>query len=507
MKTIRHTNVVFIWSFLLLYFVAPGSIAQVEQEQDEYQKSFDSFNKTIQQDFDAFKHKNDSIFYRFLEQSWIQFDLFKDQRPTEPKPEIQPVMNPEPVQHNKIEPIRPRTILEDSGRQMILNGKPPVYKSKAIYDRPTGVSVTFDFYGTPIEIDQPKTEEKDNPLIGNSEIAEKYKRLSQDDIIIKIIRMLENQANEQYLNGWGTLDLYRKASGYLYATVNDQVLFTWFALLKTGYEVRVGYDRESVYLMAAFDVPAFYRPYFELKGIKYYLVIFDGQNPDVTSITSYEVDYPERLSYLTLSLERYPSFVYDPGYREVSYRGEEIELAFNKNLTDFYKGYPEIDLPAYFQPRISAKALSEFEAFIWEHITKKSEEQQVNFFLDFIQHAFAYRTDEQQFGFENYLFAEETLSYPYTDCEDRTVLLEQLLKTFLEVQTIAIVYPGHVLLGVSVGEPVEGTYVDYEGKKYYVADPTYIGAKLGMIMPEFRSVKPEIIDLKKLEIYKETTHD
>jgi len=494
-KAKRYNYIIYVWSFLLLYFIPPESMAQVEQEQNEYRKSFDLFNASIQQDFDTFKHQNDSIFYQFLEQSWVKFNLFKDQRPTEPKPQQQPVIKRGAIQNSKIDPIKSRTLLEDSGRQMILNGKPPVYKKKATYDAPSGTTINFDFYGTPIELDKPQTEEIDSQSFSNLEIAEKYRQLSQDHMVLKTIRILHKQAIKQHLNGWGTLDLFRKASEKLYTSVNDQVLFTWFALLRTGFEARVGYDHTDTYLLAAFDVQAFYRPYFELKGVKYYLVSFQGQNPDLSSITSYEVDYPEKLSYLTLNFERYPQFAYDPGYRSVDYKGEKVRLAYNQNLTNFYGGYPESALSVYFQPCISEGALNEFDGFLQEHTDDLNPVQKVNFFLDFIQVAFGYQSDEQQFGSENYLFAEETLRYPFADCEDRTVLLDQFLQAWLGAETIAIVYPGHVLLGVCLEEPVEGTYVSYHDKKYYVADPTYIGAKLGMNMPEFERTRPEIIDL------------
>ena len=499
MTATKNTHIILMLSLIL--FIPMTSMTQIVEDQNEYQESFDSFKNDIKQDFDAFRQKNDSIFYKFLEQSWVKFNLFKEARPTEPKPQEQPVMRIVPIENTRTDPIKPRTILEDSGRQMILNGKPPVYKRKATYDPPSGASISFDFYGTPIEIEKPKMIEKDIRAINGKEIAETYKSMSNDEVIHKTIRMLESEAEKKHLNGWGTLDLFRTASGKLYTSVNDQVLFTWFALLRTGYEARVGYNQADIYLLAAFDAQAFYRPYFELKGIKYYLVSFNGQNPDLSSITSYEVDYPEKLSYLSLYFDRYPEFAFNPGYRTVKYRGEEVRLAYNQNLTNFYSQYPESDLSVYFQPCISEGAIQEFDNFMWEHTSGKTNEQKVNFFLDFIQVSFGYQTDEQQFGSENYLFAEESLRYPFADCEDRTVLLDQFIKAYTGVQTIAIVYPGHVLLGVYFEEPMEGIYVAYDDKKFYVADPTYIGAKLGIIMSEFEHAKPEIIDIQKLDKY------
>jgi hypothetical protein len=119
--------------------------------------------------------------------------------------------------------------------------------------------------------------------------------------------------------------------------------------------------------------------------------------------------------------------------------------------------------------------------------------ERVNLLLSFIQHGIPYEADDKQFGYENYLFAEESLFYPSADCEDRSVLLCQLIKQYTGLKSIALAYPGHVTLAVNLPETVKGSYVIYEGEKYFVCDPTYIGAKCGMLMPEFEKENPEII--------------
>ncbi|GHV67359.1 hypothetical protein FACS1894199_12680 [Bacteroidia bacterium] len=41
-----------------------------------------------------------------------------------------------------------------------------------------------------------------------------------------------------------------------------------------------------------------------------------------------------------------------------------------------------------------------------------------------------------------------------------------------------------------------GDYLTVDGQKYIVCDPTYVGANLGMGMPDLRSVAVEVIKLK-----------
>ena len=46
---------------------------------------------------------------------------------------------------------------------------------------------------------------------------------------------------------------------------------------------------------------------------------------------------------------------------------------------------------------------------------------------------------------------------------------------------------------VAFHEPVEnGTSYEYKGKKFYICDPTYIGAKIGKCMPSYAKESPQI---------------
>jgi hypothetical protein len=128
------------------------------------------------------------------------------------------------------------------------------------------------------------------------------------------------------------------------------------------------------------------------------------------------------------------------------------------------------------------------------HMKGMSEQQAVNFLLRFVQTSLKYQTDEQQFGEENYLFPEETLFYPYSDCEDRAVLFAWLVQSLLGLQVVGLDYPGHVAAAVHFNETVSGDSVDYQGKRYVVTDPTYINASAGMTMPDFKNFRPTVIN-------------
>ena len=146
-------------------------------------------------------------------------------------------------------------------------------------------------------------------------------------------------------------------------------------------------------------------------------------------------------------------------------------------------------------PDLSKVAINGFRNYLTPKLREKSETEKINFLLDFLQKGFPYETDEKQFGKEKYFFAEESVAYPFSDCEDRAILLSHLIKDFTGLKTIGLVYPHHVTLAVALTTPVKGSYVEHNGLKYYVCDPTYIGSKLGMIMPELVTSHPEIIKI------------
>ena len=76
------------------------------------------------------------------------------------------------------------------------------------------------------------------------------------------------------------------------------------------------------------------------------------------------------------------------------------------------------------------------------------------------------------------------------------MLFAWLVKSLLDLEVIGLNYPGHVATAVRLEDPVEGDHVAYDGKRYTVADPTYINATLGMTMPEYENTKPGVIPIR-----------
>lgn len=487
-------NIVF---FTVIFFIAFfGFVFQGRAQGDttyEFQKEFDEFQKNIQQEFEAFKSKNDSIFYQFLLENWKEYELMKDQRKTVPKPKVQPRADTAaPLKYQEITPLnKKKTMLEDTGRQIQYHLAPNKYNDIG-YAKPYS---TLDFYGS--KIDMPQVKAAHGLMEGNlskEQVAEFFRENVSNETLLEAIHSLKKQADENGFNGWAYLQLLHEASAHYFNTQNEQVLFTWLALLKSGYDVIAAYNDNNIFLLAGFDVPVYYLSYILIDGKKYYVVNFPGQPEKYTSVVTFPASYPGKTHPVSLMVYDNPSFPAETIKKFIVYKSDKIKLAYNKNMIDFYETYPDCELPVYFPPPPSKAAFKSLSAYFKPLFKGKTQMEQVAILLDFVQMGLPYKSDEDQFGKEKYFFSEETIAANYSDCEDRAILLGQLIKHFTGLNSIGLVYPGHVSLAVNLPENIEGSYVNYNNARYYVCDPTYLGSKPGMMMPGFEDIRPEIID-------------
>lgn len=91
------------------------------------------------------------------------------------------------------------------------------------------------------------------------------------------------------------------------------------------------------------------------------------------------------------------------------------------------------------------------------------------------------------------MFSEESLFYPYCDCEDRSILYTRLVRDLLGLRSILVLYPGHLACAVQFKEQIEGDYVSLSGNRFTITDPTYIGAKVGRAMPDMDNKTATVI--------------
>jgi hypothetical protein len=66
-----------------------------------------------------------------------------------------------------------------------------------------------------------------------------------------------------------------------------------------------------------------------------------------------------------------------------------------------------------------------------------------------------------------------------------------LVHELVGIRAVGLLYPGHMTTAVALKQvKTEFASVDYRSHRYVIADPTYIGASVGMAMPSYAKLKP-----------------
>lgn len=209
------------------------------------------------------------------------------------------------------------------------------------------------------------------------------------------------------------------------------------------------------------------------------------QHKDLSNIECCSMDYKSNLNQMNIDILETPLFEHTPMTIRRDFKGKQYTFTINKNLINYYKSYPCIDFHSYARAPIEKGLLESIKNQLYTELANKNQEDAVNWLLHFIQNAFKYKTDKEQFGYEKFNFIEETLASQYCDCEDRAILFSHLVKNFLNLPVVLIYYRGlHLATAVKFKDTsISGDYVEYNGEKYIICDPTYINANAGNAMP------------------------
>lgn len=340
----------------------------------------------------------------------------------------------------------------------------------------------FEFYGGLIYIPL-KKEMKQNYRgpISNDGIASYWSKLIESNYGETILELIDVK-DELQLNDWSFYLMVSKMTGKLFVNDdNSRELLTWFLLQQSGFKVKIGYSKNKICAMIPTKQTVYGYSYIKSNGVKYYV-----NNMPKTGIYTYEADLKESTRLLRVDFSEPLDLPVYNKTRNLSfeYKGSKhnIKIDYNQNLVDFYNNYPAVSFDKYFNAPVAKITAESLKKQLAPYLTGKTKEEQAQFLLSFIHKAFPYKTDGDQFGKEKYFFVEDIFSYPYCDCEDRSVLYSYLINELVGLRTIGVQTEKHMSTAVKFTKPI-GDYLEYKGNSYTVCDPTYIGADIGMIMP------------------------
>lgn len=494
----RPSLIIIITAFFTLNLNAQTSIEEYKQKR---KTELEQYKKNAKTEFEAYREKRNSEFAKLISQRWNAIKHYKGlEPPVQPEP-VQPIIkdsNEPQLPPVKI-PIDKITKIPKPEKRVPLNIPPniPYNKSKSMF--------SSSFYGSQISI---YSDKKDISIklenLDEQEIGKAWNELSDgrmEEVIQNFLLYRENMKLNDYIF---VLMVEKLCSSY-YAQQNrtkdgqnESVLMQAYVLTQCGYDVKIARKNSDLCLLLAIKETVYRKNYLTIGNKKYYVLKDSG---DQGAYYTFDHDFSPMSQSCSMQItERIKLNDFSKGSKEKVFTSHKypnlpIKASVDINLMNLYNDYPMMDWELYVKTPMSMTLEKKILPPLQQLTKSKSKEEATGIILNFVQTAFKYKTDEEQFGYERPFFVDELFYYDYSDCEDRAILFSYLVRKVLKLDVVLLYYPNHLATAVKLPSYNKGDYISLNGQRYTVCDPTYINAGIGETMPQFKNVKAKVIEL------------
>lgn len=492
---------------------------------------FENFKKQREQEFEKFKNERDAEFSKFLEERWQEMQVFQGieppASPVPPKPEVYrpelpandtttsetPIIDtlqnqPEPEKTIIPQP-KPKVIPTDTVSPDPIPNSPEIPDTDSDEDTApipaqtdtTAATFQLNFYGCPSSAPCQADYCVKLPDVNEDAFAAAWAQLAQTDYE-PTLNFFQSQCKQWGLNDWGMYCLVKMYSEKLFNDTqnNERIVFQNFFLTHLGYRARTARVNQSLVLLLPFSEMMYSTMYLNLDGQRYF-VLSDKDNNG--AFYTYKKEFDEKGKIGSLLFQNPVKLscdeeAYLPLWDNVL--GTKSHIPVSTSYIGFTFNYPQFDLQDYHKCAVNSELSNAVLNQVKAQIKDKKEVEAVAYLLNLVQNGFDYVTDEELFGRQKPLFIEESFFYGMNNCKDRVLIFSWLVQNLLNLPTAMFVYdgnPGHAACGVCFSSTVEGDTFTTHNRKYVMCDPTYINAPIGLTMPQYKGVSPEIIELKK----------
>ena len=537
--------------FILLIAASFPLMAQVDEyqeylnslkkEQEEFARQTEKNISNLQKEYQKFVTEANAEYAAFMKKEWELYENFKIQELTMTLPKIQSApatsksnvteTSGDDIQYKNVGPLPQvssvasvnlgasannytprkdnyvvRKVVTDSGVKEVTTNDFSSYANKKYV---TGSNVSIDFYGRKLDFVVDAKLRLKNKSVKESDVADYFEEIStMTNETSALWKQIDAYVKTMGLNDWGYFCILRSLSENIFEDIDNRVLFSFYMLRNEGnFKARVARGKSSnkLTLLAVIDnkKEVYSYSFFRFDDsaepqLKYYSIYGGGNSKE--SIYTYDYcNQDKNLKQIGLDFHNQLNMGKCDAVRELNFEkiNSKVELPYNSSHVAYLNDVPMTVFPIYFASPLSVEAQAVFNQKLNELKKQYSATQFIDILLNFVQTAFDYKTDAQQFGYEKYFYPEEVIAYPYSDCEDRSALFSWLVTTYTDAKVVGLQYEGHIATAVYFGDNVdmEGDKFSYAGKKYYVCDPTYVNASIGMTMPQFKGKMPKIIKI------------
>lgn len=483
-------------SFLLISLLFGLSMFTSSAQTDDFYAQYEKFRKHAKAEYEDYRAQCNAEYVKFLERAWKEYKVL----PSIPRPKdevVPPTIMPRQDKNKK----QAKEIPIEKVVSPILSlpqPKPisPIYENDKVEEK----NFSFSYMGTTCEVRLPKDLNIRMSGCESCMIATIWKQLATNAMDNTIRDFLALRLKMQ-LCDWAYLNLIDTFAKAFCGHGNEAVIMAAFIYSQSGYKMRLGRDGEKLYLLYGSKHGIYEKGYIVIEGINYYPLDDKVERMEISDFS-----FPQEQS-MSLYIENAQKFTIRPSAKRKlaseQYHDVIIDSQVNLNLIQFYNTYPSSEVNGNFMTRWKMYADTPMDEsvsqMLYPDIKNKieglSDVQAVNQILNWVQTAFQYEYDDKVWGHDRAFFAEETLYYPYCDCEDRAILFTRLVRDLLGLKCILVYYPGHLASAVCLKQQVNGDYISLDGDVYTICDPTYIGAPVGITMPEMDNRSAKVIKL------------
>ena len=489
---------------------------------DEYRKAFDTFKHQSAKEFDDFRQEANMKYSDFLQQAWKEFKMLpaiekpdeKTLPPVVVKPEDKrkpPVNNPITIRElirpvipeprpQPVAPIKP-SIDNLPVTPVTPNPQPTPQDEPRPEIQPSIPTLTVKLYGTEMTVricDDMRFTVRPN----EKDIARAWRQLSKPASDITIYDCLQLR-DRHSLSDWAYLRLLTTISdSFLGKGTDEAELLKAFLFCQSGYKMRLALADNKVTMLYGTRYIIHGKLGWSQDGFRYY-----SDRGKINRIHICQAKFPgeKPMSPAITTCQRFADNPSSPR-TIVSASGMEVTSIINSNYMAFCEEFPSSQYgedpitrwAIYADTPTSPAMSSQLYPLLRKAIEGLNDFDAVNRLCNWIQTGFEYEYDDKVWGHDRAFFADETLFYPYCDCEDRSILLTRIVRDLLGLPCALVYYPGHLATAIALGEDAEGDYLRIDGKRFLICDPTYINAPIGRTMPGMQNDMAKAILLNML---------
>lgn len=466
---------------MMFVVVSLGVAAQQPME------SFDEFRKSLLDNYNNYRSDALGRYCKYLDSLWVEYPQHAGiERNPFPKPIDVPIVDGTDVEPEEEAPSSP------DNRPGVGGASPLPEHTGPVFPQEKG-KITISFYGIPLTMPDVEYTIPDN--ISRNTVSKLWQQMYDGGLDESVISGIRQLASELNLNDYLIYELTQR---YVHAKFRNHTPFsrnalTHFLLSNMGYDVRLAETETGKSLiLLPFNQMVYARTFLNIGEKKYFVFSEDSLSQNEAIYTCFLPSdmFLGNMFELKLKELRLP---YKPYRYTISDGSITLTGEVNANMYPILYHYPQMPICDYAQSIVSGNMRKDIIGQLRVALEGDTQKNMAEKLLHFAQYAFMYATDDENHGFEKPYFFEEMVYYPKCDCEDRAIFYSYLLYNVAGIENHIISYPGHEAnsLTLSSGDQ-RGTSYNYDGKKFFISDPTYIGASTGMCMPDFESIKPTI---------------